>query len=198
MTPKRLSVKIFARNPEVTDISAFTAVLQRWIQQHTVPGLLIDVVDYKHMHDGPGIVLIGDEGDYAYDLRDGKPGVMFTLKRYEETTLPGVLQNAFRAVVSAAVALETEDSLNGLRFDFNAIKVEFLDRLNTPNRPETWTALETSGELAAFVTSRYDEAAKIELAHDDPREVFALLVTTENALTGETLVERVSVSTVEV
>lgn len=198
MTPKRISVKLFARNPEVADISDFTAVLQRWIQQHTLDGLLIDVVDYKHMHDGPGIILIGDEGDTAYDLRDGKPGVMYTLKRHEETALSGVLQNAFRIVLSAAIALETDAALNGLRFDYSTVKVEFLDRLNYPNRPETWTALEAAGELHSFVAARYDEAAKIELAHDDPREVFALLLRTENALTGQTLLERLSASTVEV
>lgn len=198
MTPKRLSVKLFARNPEVIDITAFTAVLQRWIQNHTIPGLLIDVVDYKHMHEGPGIILIGDEGDTSYDLRDGKPGVMYVLKQYEETTLAGVLQNAFRALLVAAAALEAEDSLNGLRFDYSAVKVEFLDRLHYPNTPETWAALQTSGEVAGFVASRYDDAATIALAHEDPREVFALLVRTENTLAAETLIERVSVSTVEV
>ncbi len=55
MLPKRISIKLFARNPQVVKPEAFVPVFQRWIQQHAVEGLLIDVADYKHVPDGPGI-----------------------------------------------------------------------------------------------------------------------------------------------
>lgn len=71
--PKRLSVKLFANNPKVVEAKAFGPIFQGWIQRNAIENeLLIDVVDYKHVHHGPGIILIGYEGDYAYDSIDGR------------------------------------------------------------------------------------------------------------------------------
>jgi hypothetical protein len=195
MLPKRISVKFFAQNPEVVDVAAFTPVLQRWIQETRGEGLLIDVVDYKHMHEGPGIILIGDEGDYSYDLRDGRPGVMYVLKRYDEDTLQGILQTSFRRVLDAALQLETEGSLNGLRFNYGEAKIEFLDRLNYPNTAESLKALHS--ELQSFVDSRFGSTVKIEPAHDDPRETFAVKLSAEQATSGAQLAERVAAPVAE-
>ena len=45
-----------------------TAVFHAWIQKGAVEGLLLDVADYQHIQDGPGMILIGDQVDYAFDL----------------------------------------------------------------------------------------------------------------------------------
>ena len=50
----------------------FIPVFHRWIQKQTVSGhLLIDVHDYSHIHQGPGILLVGHEGNFSIDLADG-------------------------------------------------------------------------------------------------------------------------------
>ena len=46
--PKRLSVKFFATEDSEIDLPNTFNVFQQWIQDKTVEGLLIDVVDYKH------------------------------------------------------------------------------------------------------------------------------------------------------
>ena len=188
MTPKRLSVKLFATNPEVVEIEAYTAVLQRWIQDHVVEGLLIDVVDYKHMHHGPGIVLIGDEGDYAVDLRDGRPGVSYIIKRHDFELGQQLLEHAARLVLNAAVLLEAEESLNGIQFDYSELKVEFQDRLNFRNQPETWEKAQPV--INGFADKIYVEGAQIENAHEDQREVFAVRVKAEQDVSANVLLER--------
>src|SRR5512139_3069428 len=108
MIPKRLSVKLFAANPEVVTAEAFMPVFQRWIQRKSVEGLLIDVADYKHVPDGPGMVLIGHEGDYSYNYTDGRPGLLYVRKITSGDSFEANVATAFRLAIQAAQALEAE------------------------------------------------------------------------------------------
>ena len=89
MLPRRFSVKYFVSSPAHVELSKFVPIFQRWIQRQLVEGLLIDVAAYEHVYQGPGIVLIGDEGDYSLDIRDGRPGLMYTRKRQIDGQLRG-------------------------------------------------------------------------------------------------------------
>ena len=42
---------------------------------------MVDVADYKHMIDGPGIMLISHEGNFSIDLQDGEVGFMYIRKQ---------------------------------------------------------------------------------------------------------------------
>lgn len=136
MQPKRLAVKFFVQGVVPFNLGALVPVFQKWIQQHTVDGLLIDVADYKHVHQGPGVVLIGHEGDYGFDLKAGSPGLRYTRKQIRHTSLVDELGETLRLAENASRKLEVEPGLNGVRFDYSAVEVQFLDRLNVPNSPE--------------------------------------------------------------
>ena len=44
-------------------------VFHRWIQTGAIPGhLLVDVADYDHVPEGPGILLVAHEGNLGIDL----------------------------------------------------------------------------------------------------------------------------------
>lgn len=147
MLPKRLSVKFFAQNPDVVQAGAFIPVFQRWIQRRSVPGLLIDVADYSHVPDGPGILIIAHEGDYAYDFRAGRPGILYTSKRPAVETLNGLLEHTFTAALAAVQLAEKEKKLNGLTFDLSTAELTFVDRLNAPNTPEAFNVLQSQVDL---------------------------------------------------
>ncbi|HLA43923.1 MAG TPA: hypothetical protein VJZ27_10830 [Aggregatilineales bacterium] len=188
MIPERLSVKFFAHEPGEIDLSKFVAIYQSWIQNHTVEGLLIDAADYKHVPNGPGVLLIGHEGDYSFDMGDGRPGVMYTRKRMRPDNLQDYLVLVFRLVLSAAKEMETDKRLNGVKFDYSEARITFLDRLNTPNTPESLAALQ--GELSSFLSQLYEsDTIIIASAHSDPRECLAVTVKAE-AVNAEILLER--------
>lgn len=149
MQPKRFSVKYFVQGELPFELSALIPVFHRWIQEHTVEGLLIDVADYKHVYQGPGIMLIGHEGDYSLDMRGGRAGLLYTRKQAPQPTLTDDLKLAFRLAGNAARKLETENTLNGVRFDYDAAEIAFLDRLATPNTPEIFEQVRASIEEAA-------------------------------------------------
>jgi hypothetical protein len=173
--PGRISIKFYAINADNLKLDALIPVFHRWIQTHAVKGRLLDVADYKHVVDGPGIILIGHEGDYAFDLSEGRPGLLYTRKRDLPETLPDILSEIFRLALAAARTLESEESLGGLKFDYSEAKITFLDRLNVPNTAESFATIRD--DLQDFLSNFYSTGEiALKTAHDDPREAFAVRV----------------------
>jgi hypothetical protein len=189
MTPNRISVKFFVKSDAKIELPALTPVFQKWIQRRAVEGLLIDVADYKHVPDGPGILLIAHEGDYALDVSDGKPGVQYTAKRNLQGDLPARLAQVWRLALIAAQKLSAEKSLKGLKFDYADVKLAFLDRLNTPNRPDVIAALQS--DIRAFISNLYlTDSLQIDVLYADPREALATHLQIEGDPDPETLLAR--------
>ena len=141
--PQRFSVKFFVNDPAAVDLEAVVPIFQKWIQRHTVEGMLIDVADYKHVENGPGIVLIAHEADYALDERDGRPGLQYTLKREAEGDFSDRLRLAIQRALSACEALEAEKTLNGaITFALDEVEIVFLDRLRVPNDEQSFAAVQ--------------------------------------------------------
>jgi hypothetical protein len=190
MKPDRLGVKFFINTPATIDLATVVPVFQRWIQDHAVEGLLIDVIDYKHVHEGPGIVLIGHEGDYGLDLGDGRAGLLYIRKRDGGDSLKDQLRIAFRFAFSACRQLESEPSLQGLAFDYSEVKISFMDRLHTPNRPETFDTVRD--EVQDFLTDVYGDDVDIQKVHDDARELFAIRAHSSKDVALDTLLARLN------
>lgn len=196
MVPKRLSIKLFAANPDVVDASAFMPVFQRWIQRKSVEGLLIDVADYKHVPDGPGMVLIGHEGDYSYNYTDGRPGLLYVRKIVAGNDLAAAVASAFRLVMLAAQLLEAEKKLGGLKFNYGEAEIGLLDRLKTPNTPETRASVKA--ELEPSLAALYGDT-RIELSsvREDPREVLTVGLRAAGPVSAADLLERLARTAVE-
>jgi len=189
MVPKRLSVKLFAANPEVVEPDAFMPVFQRWIQRHTVEGLLIDVADYKHVPDGPGMVLIGHEGDYSYTYSDGRPGIQYVRKITSGGDLAANVATAFRLAIQAAQALEAEKRLGGLKFRYDEAEIALIDRLRAPNTPETWGSVRA--DLEPSLAALYGDAAVVlTLLHADPRDLLTIGLKAAGPVTAAELLAR--------
>ncbi len=172
--PKRLGVKFSLKHTPQMQPDDILPIFQRWIQEHTVPGMLIDVIDYKHVPEGPGIVLVADEADYAYDLGEGQPGLHYVRKRDLPDSLPAALRLSFHHALLAAQALEAE-APGDLNFDFTTAKISFLDRMHYRNLPEAFAAIHA--EITEIVGEIYGAEVEVTRVNDDPRRLFALRAT---------------------
>ncbi len=191
MLPRRFSIKFFVTNPSDTELSKFVPIFQRWIQRQLVEGMLIDVAAYEHVYQGPGILLIGDEGDYSLDIRDGRPGVMYTRKRQIDGTISDALRVATRLALIAAQKLAAEPTIKGIGFDHNSVQITMLDRLNMPNTPEGFEALK--GEIEQFAGVLYDDAGvTLERAYSDPREPLSVIVSTSGQVDAADMIYRLT------
>ena len=89
----KLQVKLYAEDTTL-DGEAYIPLFHGWIRDSAMPELLIDVADYRHVPDGPGVALIGHESDYFLDFQDGRPGLLCALKHADAEGLAAQLRLA--------------------------------------------------------------------------------------------------------
>jgi hypothetical protein len=177
MIPLRTQVKFFLDNDAGSvDLAAFPPVFQRWIQEKALDGQLIDVADYRHVFEGPGVVLIGHDSDYTMEIRDGRLGLLYTRKRMVDPDLPSTLRSTIRLALAACQKLETESSFHPrLKFRTDEFELRFPDRLQLPNTPESFALVR--GDLRAVLDELYGEEAAFALpVKQDARYVFTVRV----------------------
>jgi hypothetical protein len=192
--PARASLKLFLADPQSLDAAALVPVFHRWIRESAVEGLLIDVADYRHVRNGPGVILVGHECDYRLDFEAGRPGLSYVEKRRANgsrsdrwTDRLGVL---FHRALVGSRRLEQEETL-GVRFGSDEARITLPDRLRAPNRATTRDAL--AGPVARFAEELYRPArVAVEWENRDPRHPFSLRVSAADAPPLEALIERLA------
>ena len=80
MELQHVMVKLMVAEPASLDLEALLSVFHSWIQDQVCDERLLDVADYRHVFAGPGVMLIGLEGDYSLDNTDGRLGVRYSRK----------------------------------------------------------------------------------------------------------------------
>jgi hypothetical protein len=156
--PERIGVKLPLVNPRSLDRKALIPVFHRWIQDGAIDGLLLDVHDYTHVPDGPGVILIAHEGHVRVDEAADNPGLEFERKRQAVGGLLERLRDAWTRSVQAAVALEADTTIEpAARFRTSEVFFRFPDRLAVPvDEPASSRVAETILELATLI---YDTTA---------------------------------------
>jgi hypothetical protein len=181
MDSHKLCLKLFLENPAAIHGEALVPVFHRWIQTKVLPDhLLIDVANYTHVHNGPGIVLITHEANLALDAADGRTGLLYQRKQ----PFPGAgtfaerLAATFRYTLMAAAKLESDPAFSAApRFKTDAIEFRIADRLHAPNTAETFAAVKL--ELEAFFLKRLGGASFHLQHHPDQERMFELTVQTD-------------------
>src|SRR3984893_14900781 len=141
---QHVNVKLLVRNPEEVDLEPLIPVFHDWIHNQVEEGLLLDVADYRHVEAGPGVVLIGHEGNYSVDNTDHRLGVRYNRKAALDGSNQDRLEQAARAALSACRRLEEEPRLGGkLRFNGREIEIFINDRLLAPNCDATREAFDS-------------------------------------------------------
>jgi hypothetical protein len=161
----RIGVKLYADEPAALDLERFIGVFHGWIQRGAVPGLLIDVADYSHVHHGPGVMLIGHEADHAIDLGEGRPGILYQRKRDPEGALADRVRAAIEAAELAAAAIEDDPDAGDVRFGRDELLLRVNDRLAVPNDEAGFEALRPAVE-SAIAELRPGRPASIERVED--------------------------------
>jgi hypothetical protein len=178
---QKVVVKFFAERPDAVTLEEFIPIFHRWIQKHAVEGMLIDVADYGHLPQGPGIALVAHEADYFIDRMEGPLGLLYSRKAPSTGRLSDRIAAAFKAALGACMKLETEPEFQG-RLKFKAGEALFIanDRLNAPNTEEAFQALRP--ELAAALAKVYPGNTDLRRHTDDPRSRLTVSVSSREPL----------------
>jgi hypothetical protein len=175
MQLQHVNIKLLVQNAPQADLEPLIPVFHNWIENQNGDELLIDVADYTHVPAGPGIVLIGHEGNYSVDNTGNRLGVRYNRKAAFEGTNQECLTQAARAVLQACQRLEAEPRLGGkIRFDGQDIEIFINDRLLAPNNAATREAFDPDFQLFCRKLFRGMEYAVTY--GTDPRALFTAFV----------------------
>jgi len=174
MELQHLNLKIFAEeSAQGIPFDAYIPIFHSWIQKKATEEMLLDVADYAHVPQGPGVMLIGHQAAISMDQNEGRLGLLYNRKVKEEGSPSDKLTRLFRWAFAHAKRLEDEASLGGkLRFKAGSLQLIVSDRLLAPNTEENGKALQA--EVAKLLPGIYGEASLRATRHPDPRERLTL------------------------
>ena len=185
MLSERLQLKLYLEPSAHFELEALIPVFHRFIRDQVIKELLIDVVDYSHVPDGPGVVLIGHGADYYLGALDGAYGLVYSRKRGG----PGPearLEDALRRLVNVARLLEQENGLH-LRFQSAQLSLRLTDRLHAPNDDATFAS--TKAEIEALFARIYGSEIAVERLPAS-KEPLSVRIKASSSPTLEALLEK--------
>ena len=169
---QHVRVKIFAVESARADLGDAIPVFHRWILDRVCPEMLIDVADYRHVPNGPGVMLIAHEANYSLDNTKGRLGLLYSRKQAGGEAQEN-LRQAFDAAVTACGRLEQEPAFAGkLKFDAGDCEFSINDRMLAPNREATYLALKP--EFDRFLAEVWGAGSYSIERKGEARELFQL------------------------
>jgi hypothetical protein len=170
---QRVCVKLYAAESGIPD-GRFVPIFHEWIRDRALDMVLLDVADYTHVPDSPGVMLIAHEAAFSLDRSDGRFGLLTQQRRPVVGGVNDAIATTLRRALSVADRLESDRRLAGrLKFDRTSIRVEANDRLRASNGEHGFAALEQlvrTGVLEVFPSASV-RATRISVP---PRERLAI------------------------
>ena len=140
MELQKFAVKLFLNMNESYSSKDFIPVFHSWIQDKVIADhLLIDVADYSHIPDGPGVMLIAHEGHISLDQENHQPGIMYMRKTELDGTFNDRFNKILSTVIEAADRLRNNNIDNDINFINNSFRFIANDRLYAENTIENQT-----------------------------------------------------------
>ena len=186
MEAKKLQVKFFLESN--IELEQIVPVFHSFIREHKLGSeMLVDVTDYGHVKDGPGVVLIGDASDYYLDLADGRPGLLYSRKRHAAADPVERVEDALRRALNACKLLESEKLSTPFRFRTDEVLFRVNERLYSENTDAGFANARPALEKA--FTKLYGKAPSLERL-GEARELLTVKVTAPGAADVKALLDR--------
>jgi hypothetical protein len=176
----RACVKIYSPEPvgPAEDAELYVPIFHEWIREGALDLVSIDVADYAHVPDGPGIMLVAQEAAFALDRSDERFGLLGQRRIPLEGDGVEAVATTLRHTLEVAARLEREPRLAGrIRFDLASIRIEANDRLRVPNTDSGYSAFEPVVR-AAVQRVFPGGAVSVSRIENDPRDRLAVEVRT--------------------
>jgi hypothetical protein len=187
MDSSKLVVKFHADDTSRIAPDEILPVFHSWIRSQALPDhLLIDVADYSHVRDGPGVVLVAREANIYFDRFDKRTGLSYWRKQPLEGSFTDRLRFAFGAALEAAALLESSLA-DRVRLRTDRATFQINDRLLAPNTPETFAPV--APQLESFLSELYQTEVQLQPG-SDPTKLFAIRIDAPGAPDLKTLLER--------
>ncbi len=137
MELQRINVKLFTDAAGKVALDPFLDIFARWREDTGPPYRWIDLADYAHVDHGPGVMMIGKQGNLGLDLADPGPGILYANKQGLAGTTEDRLAETFSRCLVLIRKLTAEPEYpRSLTPRTGFWEIAFNDRLETPNTDE--------------------------------------------------------------
>ncbi len=170
MNLQHLNLKIFTKpGAEKISFETYIPIFHSWIQKKVTEEMLIDVADYAHVPEGPGVLLIGHQAYVSIDNIGGRLGLLYNRKVKEEGTNAEKIRRILKLALQHAKRLAEEETVRGkLQFDFSNLQWVVNDRLLAPHTEENFK--DFTKELQSVLGPVYGNAEMKASAPSDSRQ----------------------------
>jgi hypothetical protein len=193
----KYELKFFLDDASGVELEEFIPVFHDWIQTQQLEELLIDVADYRHVNEGPGIVLIAHDAHYVMDLTDARLGLLYSRRRETHPSRCAIqsvedrLRSVWHCALTACQRLEAHPVLHGrLQFRGNELLLRCNDRLRVPNTTAAYDEL--CQHLEPLLASLYP-GQQVEMEHlRENMSRLTVAITAPEILDVDTLLTRLA------
>lgn len=153
----KLAIKIFSDAATSGDLQNFVASFNEIIVNSEIPEALIDVADYTHMFNGPGVLLAGHQANWSYDCQFGDHGLLYVEKFPEESDLQKRLSSTLEKMNKVIAILEAKERHSGLKFNKEQIQISINDRSLSKEDSDSLLKEISSADLGVSFTVTTDK-----------------------------------------
>ncbi len=137
MDLQKFGIKLYLNANSCFKSKDLIPAFHNWIQEKAVSNhILIDVADYSHIPDGPGVMLVAHEGNFSLDQENYKLGIMYMRKTKIEGNFQERFMKIFTIAVQAANRLYENNIIKEIDFIKNSFRFIANDRLIAKNTKE--------------------------------------------------------------
>ncbi|MBI4479978.1 MAG: hypothetical protein HY651_08140 [Acidobacteria bacterium] len=135
---QRIHIKFLTDAPPTLPLGPFIEIFGRWRADKNHPAGWVDLADYAHVPRGMGIVLVGFQANFAFDMSAPAPGLLYAAKKGLSGTHRDRITAAIKSCLELSERLVAEKEFpQAVHLRTEALEIHFPDRLATPNTKET-------------------------------------------------------------
>ena len=177
MELQHINVKLLFNESMDSNLDPLIPIFHAWISKQDREELLIDVADYRHVPDGPGIILIGHEANISLTENNRHISLCYNRKIATKGTDEERFRQAVRGALIACEKLEMDGRLTGkMNFECQEIEIFVNDRIFFSNQKKSYRILDPKFKGlfdVIFVKNEYS------ISHfEDPRKVYSIIIKT--------------------
>lgn len=198
MDLQRIHIKMLTDAPVSLSLEPFVEIFGRWRHDKNHPAGWVDLADYAHVPRGMGIVLVGFQANFSFDMCDDQgrsaPGLLYAAKKGLIGTYTERIASALLSCLSLSQRLVAEKEFpQQVHLRTDALEIRFPDRLVTPNTKETY--MELCPAVLQVIDRMYGAgtSGRYQLVPvSDPAKVLGCSIRAKSAEPLATLLQRLS------
>ncbi|MGK5093049.1 hypothetical protein WDW89_13660 [Deltaproteobacteria bacterium TL4] len=175
---QRINIKVLTPTPEGFKAEPFLKILNHWNETEEE---WLDIADYLHLQDGPGVVLLGPKRFVSFDRTEGADGILYCQRNGLEGSLKARFVEVLNNGILFAKKMRGEEACpSDVSTETTQLIITINDRKQAPHSEQTARQL---GSVIQEALKEVLDGTDVQMSPlADPKELFGYQVKLSPAL----------------